>query len=131
MEESDFKRDVVKAFKGRGCYARRIEDLFSVGFPDLVLAIPDCPVFFTEAKIIRKLYFGPTPRQYVELKRLSITRHSQPTLLGFDGSHTYIHPYAERAYLGDCLVRADDEHIVDFFIRYDREKHTKWPTNVK
>lgn len=122
MNEADVKRKIVKDFKDRGHYARRIEDAFSVGFPDLVLIPKGYPVFFTEAKIIRGLKFGPTPRQYVEMTRLAISKYSVPTLLGWkDGVH-YIARHCEEIQVQYCLAQEPGESIVDLFKRFYQER---------
>jgi hypothetical protein len=120
--EADVKRKIVKDFKDRGHYARRIEDSFSVGFPDLVLVPKDYPVFFTEAKIIRGLKFGPTPRQYVEMMRLAISKHSVPTLLGWEDGVYYLARHCEEVRKVDCVIQQADENIVDLFKRYFHER---------
>lgn len=84
MNEADFKRRVVAAVKAEGGYARRIEDKFSVGMPDMIIVPASSPVvFFVEAKIFIGNQFRPTERQLVELRRL----HRGPAfgvVLGFD-----------------------------------------------
>lgn len=120
--EADAKRIVVKAFKDRGHYARRIEDAFSVGFPDLVLILKGYPVFFTEVKIIYDNMFGPTPRQYVELDRLAISKHSVPTLLGWKNGIFYVSRYCEQIDYRQCIAQEDGESIPDLFKRYFHER---------
>lgn len=121
MNESEAKRTIVANVQARGGYARRIEDKFSVGFPDLVLVLPDYPVFFCEAKIIVGHTFGPTPRQYVELKRLAISKHSCPMLagLGPDG-RWYLHPHAESAHVTQCWKQQDDDFFDTLCQWYDK-----------
>lgn len=121
-EESDFKRQIVKDFTKRGNYARRIEDRYSVGFPDLILIPKGYPVFFCEAKVIRDNLFGPTPRQFVELGRLAISKHSVPTLLGLKGETFYITKYCEQIDWRVCMAQQPGENIVDLFKRYYHEK---------
>lgn len=123
--EADVKRIVVKAFKDRGYYARRIEDAYSVGFPDLVLIPGNYPVFFTEAKIIRDNKFGPTPRQYVEMSRLAISKHSVPTLLGWKDGVFYLTIHCEQADWRDCVAQREGESIPDLFKRYYHERAEK------
>lgn len=122
--ETEMKTWVVDDFKNRNSYGRRIEDAYSVGFPDLVLIPKDCPVFFCEAKMIRGAkFFEPTPRQYVELTRLSVSKHSVPCLLGWDNDGLfYLHKYAKRAYLADCVVIEEWESMPVFFNRFYMEK---------
>lgn len=127
-EETRRKRELVKLFRKQGGYARRIEDAYSVGFPDMVLIPPNGLVFFCEAKIIRGRKFAPSPRQYVELLRLSLSpQHSVPCVLGFDGDLTYLHPYAKICPVADCTVQRDGETLPDFFNRFYTERYA---TNV-
>lgn len=120
--ETPMKQEIVKDFKDRGHYARRIEDAYSVGFPDLVLIPKEYPVFFCEAKIIRDNLFGPTPRQFVELGRMAISKHSVPCILGYKSGIHYLHKYAEQINYRECLAREEDEAIPEFFKRFF---HTK------
>lgn len=116
MNEADVKRALVENIKERGGYARRIEDAFGVGFPDLVVQTSaNYPVFFIEAKLILTGHtFGPSPRQYIELKRLAISRYSHPMLAGFSvlNKRWYLHPHAESAHVTRCFAQMPD---VDFF----------------
>lgn len=123
-EESEKKTALVKAFKKLGHYGRRIEDQYGVGFPDLILGIKNYPMFVCEAKVIRnKTYFEPTPRQYVELTRLSLApKHIVPCLLGFDGDELYLHKAAKRAIIVECVKKRDDETVIDFFKRFHHER---------
>lgn len=126
MNEADYKRRVVSQFKELGGYARRIEDSYSVGFPDLILIPRGGVVFFCEAKIVRGKSFSPTARQYVELHRLSLSpQHAVPCVLGFDGYLTYLHPYAKICPVADCTVKRDDETLPGFFNRFYNERYTK------
>lgn len=122
MSEADVKRAIVKAFKDRGHYARRIEDSFSVGFPDLILIPQGYPVFFTEVKIVKGLKFGPSPRQYVEMDRLAISKHSVPTLLGWDDGVLLISKHREEVRVIDCVAQQPDENVVDLFKRFYHER---------
>lgn len=117
--EADFKRSLVEQFKKAGHYARRIEDAYSVGFPDLVVILSGGMVFFVEAKLTHgKSYFDPTPRQLVELRRLQITPNALACVLGYDGFKAYLHPPSRRCMISDCLPQADNEPLPHFFMRY-------------
>lgn len=120
--EADVKRAVVKEFKSRGHYARRIEDAYSVGFPDLILIPKGYPVFFTEAKIIRGSSFGPSPRQFIEMGRMAISKHSVPTLLGWEDGVHYLHYYAQKVQIVSCVQQHQGESLPDFFKRYYHER---------
>lgn len=84
MDEADYKRAIVKMVKANNPdnYARRIEDKFGVGFPDLIVRIDEGPVCFIEAKIIEGASFSPSPRQYIELINLDYGSHSFGIVLG-------------------------------------------------
>lgn len=118
--ESDIKRKIVKEFRDRGHYARRIEDSFSVGFPDMIIMMPAMPVFFVEAKIIRGVSFGPTPRQHIELSRLSTTHHSFTMWLGWkDGQYYTTHHLvgAASVHINDCIKQKHGETLPQLFER--------------
>lgn len=120
--ENEIKKKIVDDFKSRGQYGRRIEDAYYVGFPDLVLAIEGHPVFFTEAKRVPHQSFGPSSRQFIELDRLAITKHSFPTILGWKNDVHYLCRYKEHATLSECVAQQPGEHIVDLFKRYYNER---------
>ena len=117
------KQAIVKEMKKLGHYGRRIEDAYSVGFPDLVLIPRDYPVFFTEAKIVRDNLFGPTPRQFVELGRLSISKHAVCNIVGWKEGRHYIHKYVEQIDYRDCMAQLDDETFPQFLMRFYDERH--------
>jgi len=106
MNEADLKRNVVANIKQRGGYARRIEDAYSVGFPDLVLQTSEeLPVFFCEAKIVRGLILAPSPRQLVEMRRLRISRYSWPILAGWKDGVWYLSLLEEQVPIVDCYMQ--------------------------
>lgn len=82
MNEADFKRQFIKDIRAEGGYGRRIEDAYSVGFPDMILRPKGLPVLFVEAKVFEHLKFKPSPRQYVELMRLHEPPHSYGLVMG-------------------------------------------------
>lgn len=115
MNEAEAKRRIVENIKARGGYARRIEDNFSVGFPDLIVQTSsELPVFFIEAKLTGFTSFGPTPRQYVEMNRLAVSRYAIPLLAGWSNENGvwYLHRRAEIALIPNCFVQPDG---LDFF----------------
>lgn len=120
--EASFKRELVKEFKRLGHYARRIEDSFSVGFPDLIIIPKGCPVFFCEAKVVEGRTFAPTPRQFVELTRLGISRYCVPCVLGFGDVTMYLHENAKVVAVDECVAKREDENVVEFFLRFYRER---------
>lgn len=129
MNEADAKRAIVENIKSRGGYARRIEDNFGVGFPDLVVQTSAYyPVFFIEAKIVDGHHFGPTPRQYVELKRLAISRYSHPMIAGFSliSRKWFLHPYAEKAHVKDCFRQTERDFYDTLESYYEVFKTGAW-----
>ena len=79
MDESGWKRKIVKEINEAGGYALRIEDKHAVGRLDTLIVVPREPtVFMVEFKIVRGGAFGPTPRQYEEGKQ--IERRGYPLL---------------------------------------------------
>lgn len=129
MKEADVKRTIVGCVKARGGYARRIEDQFSVGFPDLVVQTGrDSPVYFIEVKVVRGRKFGPTPRQYVEMSRLAISRYAVPMLVGWhdDKGKFLFHRRAESVCVEDCFVQPEGVDFVDSLDEWwRRERQSK------
>ena len=91
MRESYYKARIVKEVKDAGGYARRIEDQYAVGIPDLTLIPKGGPVYFAEAKIIKGPW-GATDRQYVDLCRINDTESGAIAfLIGIDErTRTYV-----------------------------------------
>lgn len=83
MNETKFKLLVVAAQRRAGGYARRIEDQYAVGIPDLIIGVPDRGLMMVEAKVFTGSTFGPTPRQFVELCRIE-DGGGTAALLGFN-----------------------------------------------
>ena len=69
-DESSHKSKIVTNLRRNGIYARRVEDKWLVGFPDMFVILPGVGTVFIEAKMVRTQQFSPSPRQYVELKEL-------------------------------------------------------------
>lgn len=118
--EADVKRAMVKDLKSRGCYARRIEDAFSVGFPDMVVLIPDYPFFPSEVKMIRGNKFGPTGRQHEEMNRMLATGAAFPVWVGWKEGKHYMYPHSpalNHVTADQCVKQGDDENIVDLYKR--------------
>jgi hypothetical protein len=117
MNESDVKRKIVDAIRAEGGYARRIEDQFSVGMPDLILIPRACPVVWAEVKIVDGNVFGPTPRQLIELEKLQRSPYSVPMVIGWKRGIHYISPPGLKIRLGECDEQREDETIGDFIRR--------------
>lgn len=71
--ESTVKAEMVRKARLSSWYARRFEDQYAVGIPDLTLIPVGGPVYWIEMKLLKGTTFGPTPRQAEELVRLSKT----------------------------------------------------------
>lgn len=95
MKESDIKRNMIKSMQEGGGYGRRIEDKYAVGTYDLILIPFGLPVFTAEVKMIRDNFFGPTPRQMVELTRITNVAvnsgHVIPVMIGWKEGVFYFH----------------------------------------
>lgn len=89
--ESQEKTMAVAEVIARGGYARRLEDQYTVGMPDMIVALRNYPVVMLEAKILRGNSFGPSPRQWVEMKRMMTSGcvHIFPMCMAFsnEGYH--------------------------------------------
>lgn len=67
--ENECKTAFCADIRGTGGYARRIEDQYGVGIPDIIAVPRGGPVFLIEAKIMRTSKWGASQRQGVELGR--------------------------------------------------------------
>lgn len=85
--EADYKREIVREVKLAGGYARRIEDQYSVGFPDLIVVYK--AACFIEVKRIIGNVFAPSPRQYIELLALNKPPVCFAMLVGVDENGRY------------------------------------------
>ena len=117
MIESDIKRGIVDAIRAVGGYARRIEDQFTVGMPDLVLIPMKCPVVWAEVKMITGCSFGPTPRQLIELNKLQRSPYSIPMVIGWKRGIHYISPPKATIRLEECDEQQENETIGNFIRR--------------
>lgn len=125
MNEADFKRKIVADVKKHGGYARRIEDQFSVGFPDMVLRPVNSPaVFFVEAKIFIGGQFKPTERQLIELRRI----HSPVScgiVMGYNVREkvTYADLPREVLRVDDAVIKREEEDYSAFLVRLYHERN--------
>jgi hypothetical protein len=67
--ENECKTAFCKDLRETGGFARRIEDQYGVGVPDMLCVPRGGPVFLIEAKIARTSTWRATDRQGIELKR--------------------------------------------------------------
>lgn len=88
MSEADAKRKAIQSVREAGGYGKRVEDKYSVGFPDTVLKLPDYPTILAEFKLVRGRYFSPTPRQLFELKEYE-KAGGIALVVGYDGMHWF------------------------------------------
>jgi hypothetical protein len=93
---------MVKDVRAYGGYARRLEDKFGVGLPDMILVPKGYPVFIAEVKLIRGTIFRPTSRQYIELRRINDAggEHVYGIMIGVMNGIFYFHENS-----GECIVR--------------------------
>jgi hypothetical protein len=93
--------------KEHGGYARRIEDQYAVGIFDMILIPVGLPVFCAEVKIIQHDMFGPTPRQAVELHRISEVAkdggHVIPVMIGYKDGIFYFHKPQSKIQRTECF----------------------------
>lgn len=107
MKESDVKRDMIKSMQTNGGYGRRIEDQYAVGVYDTILIPKALPVFMAEVKVIRGTHFGPTPRQMIELQRITdvanTAGHVIPVMIGWQDGVYYFHKPKLLIDVRDCF----------------------------
>lgn len=124
MLESNVKRKIVKEVKAAGGYARRLEDRFAVGLPDMMIIFPGSPVFFAEVKIIEGRIFRPSPRQLIELQRIGISYSTEPIVIGYaDGTYYFSEP-KETIYGSDCIYTMPGETFSQTLKRWYNGKIT-------
>ena len=112
--EAEVKRRMVKSMHEGGGYARRIEDQYAVGTYDMIIIPAGLPVFTAEVKIIRANAFGPSPRQAVELQRITDVAaqggHVIPVMIGWQDGVFYFHRPKMVIMKSDCFsVSTSDE----------------------
>lgn len=103
--EAEFKSRLVKAVREDGGYARRLEDQFAVGLPDMYIALKGARrPLFAEAKIVRGAWFGPTPRQLHELKLINTLEFHAAIVIGYDPTTRvcYYGAPAEKLLCAEC-----------------------------
>jgi hypothetical protein len=127
MMESTLKSKMAAEINATGNYARRFEDKFLIGFPDMMVIIRHLPVvFFIEAKMITSSTFEPRARQYLELERLGAGGVGIPLLLGFRSyDEAYLSPLVVRARIADSTQKRPGEKYVDFISRFYKERHVR------
>ena len=122
MLESEFKDYIIRDIRKEGGYARRIEDRFSVGQPDMFLIPKLCPAMWIEAKIIKGNLLIPRPRQFIELQRLYRPPHCITFMIGCKADRMYIAPPDMKVQLLSCLESTPGERVGDFIRRAIKEE---------
>jgi hypothetical protein len=121
MRESEVKLLIVKDIRREGGYARRIEDRFSVGAPDLVTIPLNCCVVWLEVKVPTGNILRPSDRQYIELLKLQVPPHSTSFVMGWKNERFYISPPSKGTHLNMCLEKGLTETMSEFIRRATRE----------
>ena len=107
VTESDVKRRMSDSMHKAGGYARRLEDQYAVGIFDMILIPKGLPVFAAEVKMVRANFFGPTPRQHIELVRIEDAAgesgHIIPVMIGYKDGVFYFHKPQIRISITDCF----------------------------
>lgn len=114
-DESWYKTKLVKEGRQFGDYARRIEDKFSVGMPDILYRVKDGSAILIEAKMITGPTFGPEPRQLIELERW-YRAGGLGLMLGFADDAYYLSYVCDPVQVKNCVV-SDPGETFPLFIR--------------
>jgi hypothetical protein len=92
LRELPFQSDVIKSVRKQGGYAIKISHKFSVGIPDLLIALPPFAPFIAEAKDFGEVgekfdrKVEVTSKQAVELERIS-SRYEKMPLMEYTKNH--------------------------------------------
>jgi hypothetical protein len=90
--ESTFKTWLAGRLRDEGAYARRLEDQYAVGIPDMLIILPGGPVIFAEVKLIKRgKAWGPSIRQKIELDRISSMKAAISIMIAYDPVNNDIH----------------------------------------
>lgn len=113
MNEADVKRRAVKILQDAGWYARRHEDQFGVGFPDMLIRGPKIDSIWAEWKVFDGNVFGPTLRQFVELQRIQAV-HPRPCtcVIGYKRGVYWISRPVIQVDIGDLLSTRSDINLI-------------------
>lgn len=125
--ESELKSDFVKKVRLEtaqipGWYARRIEDQYAVGIPDMLFGIPSGQAILIEAKrVLTGTAFAPTARQWIELQRWrdpGNTIHNRFSfMMAFKDRTVYIGDAAEKMDIRNCVASEPGEKRHEFLFR--------------
>jgi len=117
MREAEVKRKIVDSVRADGGYARRIEDKFTVGMPDVVLIPVQCPVVWIEVKLVPGQLFHPSMRQFVELNKLRRAPHSTSFVVGWKRNLLYISRPKMDIHLDQCIEQLPGETVTSLIRR--------------
>lgn len=115
--EAAYKLALVKSIRAEGGYARRVEDKFTVGMPDIFMIPTKCMPVWAEVKVVTHQSFGPTPRQLVELKRVWVAPYCAGIIIGVKHNKLYVSYPVDKVRLEECLEQQDDETPGDLIRR--------------
>lgn len=124
--ESDYKAAMRDSIMEAGGYATRIEDQYRVGFPDLLLSLPNTGLVIAEAKRFDANIFRPSPRQYIEMCRIE-DGGGRTVLIGVKNGKHYLSRLVRDDILRgtvdrrDCVEQTDDESFAEVFQRWFKE----------
>ena len=125
MREAEVKRKIIESVREDGGYARRIEDKFTVGMPDIVLIPVQCPVVWLEVKLVASQVFHPSMRQLVELMKLRRAPHSTSFVVGWKRGLLYISQPKKDIPLDDCIEQKTGESVTRLIkraIEYEQQQ---------
>lgn len=103
MQESEWKRYLIKSIRAQGGVGHRVEDKFKVGWPDLIFIPRMGPVFFVEAKIISGAKLVCTELQAERLNELWRPPHALSCIIGIKVAHGQVYIGQSQEKLVDCL----------------------------
>lgn len=115
MNEAFIKQRMVKEIRDENGYARRIEDKFTVGMPDMFIFPHGSVPLWVEVKVIRGQTFGPSARQLVELRKLHRPPLLHAAVLGWKDGQFYLGPVQATLYVPGCIVKSVADTWADFF----------------
>jgi hypothetical protein len=104
MNESEWKRYLIRSIRAQGGVGHRVEDKFKVGWPDLIFIPRMGPVFFIEAKIIKGAKLACTELQQVRLEELWRPPHALSAIIGFKPGFSQFYIGQDGDKLNDCLA---------------------------
>jgi hypothetical protein len=104
LKESDYKQKLVaEVNRMTGGYAQRIEDKYVVGQIDMFVKLPNIPIVFIEAKVIKDNLFGPTTLQFAKGERM-IAAGIDVLLVGWKHGEMYVSPWVPQADIRNCFT---------------------------